>query len=557
MQYWISLSLILIVSFCWAIVPDPQQEQLGEAYFAAHDYSQAARFYENGLANDMQNWQRALANYNLSTISVVENRWKEIFTYIGKISFDSISSPTLLEKLVLNQSLAFFLAALATKNIVQSHYYLGESLNGLKVMEKIHCRIQKLESPLLEKCRKSPAVISLFPLIGQEQQRLQQKQRDRILSEADLYTSLNIMEEGFNRLLELFQLSETNNEKTYGSLLESSAEGLLPLWKSLREQSLGEIEKKEIEAAVEIYLEAIKLIQNEKQEGALKAIKASKRKIDTVRSKLDPDTLAMDHLLLSYKLALNQKFLNLGSMEKLLENQKKILVSSDKQTALTASTDYLQKGINQLQEGKEILGRFYLLAAFYKIPEVLSKESIKDNPEKSLITLIDQTSRALAMSHLSNQQKEPSIKEEMYPLIKEDLMKILETANSFIGIVLNAERERFQKIGVIEFSRCQDKPWDQIIPLFEEGYDHVKWAEDESVKEINLQTIQNLEVALLVWQKALDLLKNWNKFVNEQTDQLNETNAFPANMQEIFQSMQEMYLDDSAPQNIQKEFHAW
>jgi hypothetical protein len=75
---------------------------------------------------------------------------------------------------------------------------------------------------------------------------------------------------------------------------------------------------------------------------------------------------------------------------------------------------------------------------------------------------------------------------------------------SFYQVVLNWQRRAFSTIG------CQHNPWDEVLPLFDKGYQAVV----QGLAEEGEKTLVFQGRALDAWQAALQKLKNPSKSTN-------------------------------------------
>lgn len=559
------LYMIMVQGPVW-LVEDNQlhQEQVAQAFFAAKDYNRARSFYEKKLDQTMPKWQEALVHYNLSTINLAEKHWKEALSLLHAIPIDSISSPRLLENLMMNQALAYLEESQSTNDKDLQINFLQESLQNLKKTQTLYCQVQKLEEPLLAECH-NPNLLALFyDHIAIKQRQVRQEQRDEFLKEGNLYIAIGLFKEALDRFLAYLNGLQSSSNTTslkqqYVDRIHNLAEAINPLWQNLSEQSVVQEQKQSIDVALNKYLEAIKLIFQKDWKNGIALLKKVQDELEGIQSKLDPKQVLFQGLLIDYRIALTREHLLSASIEKILEKQKTAAPLLEAKDVVELSTSHLVKSMEHLETGQQKLGRFFFLAAYYKLEEASQTTTVINNPEKALYKAIQEGNRAFELNRLSYSADEPVLQKESQEIIKEAQSKTMQFADKFLAILKDKETERYQKIGAIEYPRCQNRPWDQVVPLFEKGHDYALLAQEGIEQGQNqLAIITNQEQTVLYWQRALDLLREWVESVNKNLAQANEENLTPSNVKEIFQSLQEMHLDDSVePSKPQKELHSW
>ena len=143
--------------------------------------------------------------------------------------------------------------------------------------------------------------------------------------------------------------------------------------------------------------------------------------------------------------------------------------------------------------------------------------------------------------------------EKLNTILREEQNAVIRRADLFIPAVLKDQETRFQQPNQ-SFSRCQKSPWDQVIPLFDNGYvaatEGAKLFVESSLDRHKIAAEQ--ERTLDSWQQAVNLMMSPAKTSSMPSP------ATPKNLAETLRQIQEMYLEDQAhPEPIMHERHTW
>jgi hypothetical protein len=134
--------------------------------------------------------------------------------------------------------------------------------------------------------------------------------------------------------------------------------------------------------------------------------------------------------------------------------------------------------------------------------------------------------------------------------------EVIRRAELFIPAVLQEQRELFSQRETAS-SRCQQQPWDQVIPLFDRGYRAIQSVQQDLGKfpKENLQALAKQEQAVQDWHDALQLLLHPP---HPQPQKEPSENRPSEDIHETLRLIQEMHQEDQPLQETKnEEWHTW
>lgn len=171
-------------------------------------------------------------------------------------------------------------------------------------------------------------------------------------------------------------------------------------------------------------------------------------------------------------------------------------------------------------------------------------------PAAILQHALDQANRVLRLSFLAEAMPQDKAGEALVRL-KSEQDKILTQASPFIPAVLKEQDERFHQVKDLN-SRCQQIPWDQVIPLYDRGFrlaQSVKMQYQQAAFDFQAVMAGQIQT-IKEWEQALNLILHPPQQGGGATTQ--------QKWGETFRKIQEMYLEDqSPPKHVEKELHSW
>jgi len=290
------------------------------------------------------------------------------------------------------------------------------------------------------------------------------------------------------------------------------------------------------------------------RQGLLQLLKTRQRQREALVSSLpkmknDPGQI----LAFESQMLLLDDPLSLSLAEKLVETHLNVRSAFPSAASFEQGSHLLNTGLSLLKAQNDPLARYYFLSYRYLLEET-SKE--KSEPSSTPITVlreaISTAKKALFLHRLTSLANPPeTMKKEIDTTLIKAQQGTVEQSAPFIPAVLKQEVERFRKIGEIRFTRCQEHPWEKVLPLFEIGYQNAQSAYQSNLSPAP-QSLHRQEETVQNWQKALKLLEE------NETKQPEESNQSPEATQKLLQSLQEMELEDKPEKPfVPLESHTW
>lgn len=182
-----------------------------------------------------------------------------------------------------------------------------------------------------------------------------------------------------------------------------------------------------------------------------------------------------------------------------------------------------------------------------KMEQEKSRLNIKAGPAKILWKALEQSNQAFEI-YLDALEKKEILS---FQKLKEYFQPILTIADTFIPSVIEEQNVKFQD-KEREGSKCQRAPWDQVIPLFDRGYQAVlKTMQHIKNGIFDFQIlVSSQEQTIKDWEKALDLLLH----PPQSSSNSNESEEELDRIGEI----QEMHLQDEPQlEPTTEDLHTW
>jgi tetratricopeptide (TPR) repeat protein len=130
-------------------------------------------------------------------------------------------------------------------------------------------------------------------------------------------------------------------------------------------------------------------------------------------------------------------------------------------------------------------------------PHDSEKEKIAISPESILEVGIQKQLHSLSLARISEMKE----KEPFNAKLAKAHSEVLEAVSSFLPVVIALERRNYSQ-------RCQRKPWEDVIPLFNQGIQSALNAKESLNNFLTLpQSIRSQEQTLEYWQEALNALQ--------------------------------------------------
>jgi hypothetical protein len=213
------------------------------------------------------------------------------------------------------------------------------------------------------------------------------------------------------------------------------------------------------------------------------------------------------------------------------------------------ANNFLEKSLGFARQAKHANARFYLNLAKHWIQRLLRTKTRKGNvPDEILEDAIEDQSHALELKRINQiieGDKEPN---RGFLVNSQDFT--LKTAEPFFSAVIEKEIREFP-------GRCQCKPWNKVIPLFEKGREAAEKSLDLIRKgERPELAMKEQEKAIKYWKEALEKLRHPDEEEEPppQPEQQPEAPTPPpepeesTSIDEVMKLLQQMDQDDRRPE---------
>ena len=229
-------------------------------------------------------------------------------------------------------------------------------------------------------------------------------------------------------------------------------------------------------------------------------------KQSTQESLADLENNVLREVYLNYAALFLQESFSISDLEKLIRDFDELQLEKNQASSIKEVHEYLQISVEDLKSDRPLEARFFLLAGFSQI-NALIKDS-KKTPVSILTRALSQAHRSLQSFYLFLMMPEASSKrEQIHTVLKKQQQDVVVLAAPFISAVLKEQNRLFRNPKDSSF-RCQKSPWDQAVPLFDNGYQLAKSADKElGLDSLNIQEIEiKQEQTVKDWEEALQLL---------------------------------------------------
>lgn len=205
---------------------------------------------------------------------------------------------------------------------------------------------------------------------------------------------------------------------------------------------------------------------------------------------------------------------------------------------------YLTESVAALKQGKQDAGHLFLQEAAQEIKRLEAQITpLQENkPNLALEKALDEQRHARDLSSL--QIRNFSIKEiqELEKMIQNAQNLAIQMSHVFLKDALQLQKQTFKNDRL-----CQFKPWDEVFPLFEKGYQAAQFAEKLLEKKMlsSHLTVEKQNEAMTSWKKVLEKLKQpffASTCKGSGRDQEQQPN------QEVLNLLQQMEMEDQSPQ---------
>lgn len=511
-HFWF-LSAIIILFFCNRILSLPAQDQNeGFAYFDAGDYTQSISVYKGMLDRGLEPWQKEMINYNMATGRLANGEWEEAIIAYEVLFDENIKLPLLKQRILNNLALA---KLMQLENRIAA---LNESVN------KTYADFNK--------------IYIFFYKVLQE------------IDRADLAWCA----------LEATEGADHCRPSVYLELMRLKT-------KSDLGKFLADFQK-------------FRLSRGSGKQGDLLLLLEEKSPLDILKTSSNLNVL--QQLSELYDTALFSDPIEASFLSKILKAQ----VAFEKpfeETTEAFLMEYYAKSLKYLKLSLESLGtshpidaRLYIQIAHFYLSYLVEQlnVSLKTSPIAVLENVIAKEEFVLLLNQ-SREQIQENASFEIDHLLPDLQQLVMTEARQFLDAVLAGQKQVFSAFSQAK-THCQCHPWNEVIPLFGEGYMNAGFS-DTLLKAGDLKIGSNQRLqkkAIDYWKEALAKLRNPSSSQSpksspekqepnqhsdkqesgqqsEQQDLSPKNETGSAKLNEILRMVQEMEKDDqSKPQQV-------
>lgn len=477
-------------------------EILSEAY----EYPKAASIIDTLKEGKLLPWQQDVLTYDQGTIFLSQGEWDQALTAFNSIPATKVLPPPLQAQLMINEGIAYLEKAKSLQRLEVPPYavILNMQNAAIRSFRQAHkSTMANSDSSLLEKIASVQHAITIqkSTTYSLEQSPLQEGMPILLLSLTHFTSDLDFVQS---------EAVDDNFKEQYLQLYLERQKLWDPLWESQRRNwiysPLEESQRKEGAALFDQAEEHYRAAQNAMQKHLWgESREAIKRTITSLTGAMrllygeNPLQDVLQQLLSRYKRTLGQELLTANALDVLKQEQEQLMkvASSD---AMTQSLDDVKKAIEGFTQGQQLSPRLYLEIGQEKIRGALAAMQ-KPSPKQVLEELIAEEnfvgSLLLTIAKMEN-EKVPS--GAPWALSQKQL---LELTKKFLPLVRKQQTVGYQGNGE---HRCQARPWDEVLPLFEKGRSEARQAEALMGSNELHPALRHVARALIFWQQALAAL---------------------------------------------------
>jgi hypothetical protein len=542
---------------------DIQREGEAAAFFFARDYAKADRIYRDLSHEAMPEWKNGRVLYNRGTIKLALHDWEGAFSSYASISSSNIFSLLLLQNLTFNQAIAYYQKSKAPDlEPEERNRLLLNSLKFLASAQDLSCRRQKIEDPSASRCLMLSELNFVRNVVLSNKVHWNQSQLKDSVGKESLQHAIVLLQIALDQVIECLgsvPLSEVPKDLRAGYVewMLDEANSLMSLWDHLRRQPAEVKYKASIETAAEAYASVLSLLRKGDREKSLAGLTDVQEQLKSLSNQIPLFESPAALLLIDYQLLLNQDILTKKQLESI---EKKIGELPEQTDAVKEASRYLNLGLEQVKSGQQAMTRLFLWSSYYQLRKGALNNTPVDDPIFILEAALNKAEEGHQLNLLSQSVENGDKESTVNKLLTNAWNSTIESANPFIDRVLTIQTDRFRKTeGGASYLRCQQIPWNQVIPLFEDGYQSALIAKEElsnpSSQSLLALSAQRLTVGY--WRQALNLLRESANHSGASSAKL-ESDSSEKDISEVFNTLQEMEAGDAPKRHpSSRERHSW
>lgn len=203
--------------------------------------------------------------------------------------------------------------------------------------------------------------------------------------------------------------------------------------------------------------------------------------------------------------------------------------------------EYYEKGLKYLNEGKKNRAKIFFVLVKQKL-ENQTKFARKDNelkPGNILQEALIKQQQAKKITQLVSQLKDTEGDKDLKEILLSKQKEVHKSSDLVLKSIVSAETQ-----GYFQKRECQENPWDEVIPLYEDG-DLLRNKSIESIENENLTQALKFQIETIKkWRAALLAMEIEGKPKKSFIETIQQKKTLDA--------LTEMYQMDKVPQELKK-----
>lgn len=547
-KFLLILSLLFpLFSFCEEEGLSPLNLQ-AEALTEAHDYKTAIQILETLLKRDLPDWQKERLLYNIGTIHLNQKHLIEALQVLQKINPTALSLPLFGRHLFVNEGIAYLQyaqsLALDPSTLDQHIIFTEQALKAFDQARQFECQEQKEESTTLF-CEPSLLLNQWIGIARLQLKEAFKNKQQKWLENGSIETLASFLHVNIEKWMNHLKKSKKEMTPAILAYYQHQGESFLLIWNELQQKKISPNQKIALEKSLIAYQSAL---QSLNQQELLAAIKQAENTLEIIYPLAFQPNQKLHLAKLNYERLLLQQTVPPSSLKELIKQFESLTVKKEEKLIVEQVKTSLKKSLEGNQSKQPEQAQFFLIAGYSQFDPLLKEKN--STPMSILQRAIDQANRLLHLYFLAGSSPEPT-PSEMHPILKNLQKNMLNQALLFIPTVLKEEDKLYHQTTDKE-TRCQQIPWNQVIPLYDHGFRLALHTDKQlSISLMNFQSIIGGDIQTIKdWQQALNLILH--------PPQQQESSSTSQKWTETYRQIQEMYLEDqSEPEQTTKELHSW
>lgn len=554
---------------------DNDQMLRANAFFQAKDYPRALAIYQQLLSKSQLQWEKSIIKYDIGSVLLAQKKWEEAIIQFEEISLSGNPPPFMIQDIKTNLALARLHQAEVIFNQLnkekepsldvfnQTIFMIREALKEIDEAKQAECQTAKLEG--YASCENSIQLQQVYlfakELLASVMTKYSEAKTWGILWEDDVSLMLSAID-GILAHIDFLKKYSSNEmiQQEYADLFINKTRSWLALWETI-ELAATKNHYQELIQAKKNYASALEAMDKKQWDLSHQYFEASKSVLNKLLEKIFSSNsvlMAVKALLSQYHFALSQDPLDEEELQAIQVQQDHVIeLIHSKKEELTQYFYFWEEAKRSLKEGIEFLkqsnlfaARLMLEEAFYQVKSFLQKVSpSKDVPPIAILKeAIEDQTHAAKLYQLGKRLEQGL---NMNALLSNAQKHTVETSEPFLKSVFALQIQEFAS----DSTSCQCKPWDEALPLFNEGYQLAVQVLDVS----GFEAITLQQKVLELWKKALQRLEQASKEnTSQQQMKKNESPTISsakdlpkASSDQGLELLREMYQQDQR-KNVEK-----